>query len=176
MAVVGSVGVAVTNQLVDVTNRRRGLESRPPAPAAQESHEPSPQYGAPGPARRPADRERGKTLTPTRSGASLSKRSSRSQYSQVVTPSSGLSFLSFARRLASSQLLRQVFSSSPRQPFSLWPRLQPELAIPAWAVSACDGGHGAAPGCAQLLLLSASECLYLFGARHRGIPESFWWS
>ena len=45
------------------------------------------------------------------------------------------------------------------------------MAIPSWAV--CDGGHGSAAGCAQLLLPSAAERLYLFGARPQGIPESF---
>ena len=43
----------------------------------------------------------------------------------------------------------------------------------AWAVSPCDGGHGAAAGCAQLLLPFAAECLQLFGALLQGIPESF---
>ena len=109
----------------------------------------------------------------------------------------GLSFPSFGRRVTFSELLRQVFSlwlrqvsslwlrqvfsfwlrqvSSLwlRQVFSLWPRLQPEPAIPAAAVSECDGGHGAAAGCARLLLPSAAECLQGFGARPRGIPESF---
>ena len=115
----------------------------------------------------------------------------------IVTPSCGLSFPSFGRRVTFSELLRQVSSfwlrqvssfwlrqvfslwlrqvSSlwPRQIFSLWPRLQPEPAIPAAAVSECDGGHGAAAGCARLLLPSAAQCLHGFGARPRGIPESF---
>src|ERR1022692_2683678 len=69
--------------------------------------------------------------------------------------------------------LRQVFSFWLRQVFSLWPRLQPEPAIPAAAVSECDGGHGAAAGCARLLLPSAAAALQGFGARPRGIPESF---
>src|ERR1035437_2052435 len=48
------------------------------------------------------------------------------------------------------------------------------MAIPAWAVSQCDGDHGAAAGCAQLLLPSAAERLYLFGAHPQGMPESFY--
>ena len=43
----------------------------------------------------------------------------------------------------------------------------------AWAVSSCDGGHGAAAGCAQLLLRFAAECLQLFGALLQDIRESF---
>jgi hypothetical protein len=115
----------------------------------------------------------------------------------IVTPSYGLSFPSFGRRVTFSELLRrvssfwlrqvssfwlrqvssfwlrQVFSLWLRRVSSLWPRLQPEPAIPAAAVSECDGGHGAAAGCARLLLPSAAECLQGFGARPRGIPESF---
>ncbi len=129
----------------------------------------------------------------------------RKDHAGIVTPSGGLSFPSFGRRVAFSELprqvssfwlrrvssfwlrqvssfwLRQVFSLWPRQVFSLWPRqvfslwpqLQPEPAIPASAVSECDGGHGAAAGCARLLLPSAAQCLHGFGARPRGIPESF---
>src|SRR5450756_2880755 len=37
------------------------------------------------------------------------------------------------------------------------------MAIPAWAVSQCDGGHGSAVGCARLLLPSAAERRNLFG-------------
>ena len=48
------------------------------------------------------------------------------------------------------------------------------MANPAWVVSRCDGGHDAATGCAQLLLPSATERLYLFGDRPQGMPESFW--
>jgi hypothetical protein len=84
-----------------------------------------------------------------------------------------LSLPSFGRRSSFSELLQQVFSFSLREFSSLWSRLQPEPAIPAWAVSVCDGGHGAATGCAQLLLPSAAQCLRGFGARPQGIPESF---
>ena len=153
----------------------------------------------------------------------------RKDHAGIVTPSCGLSFPSFGRRVTFSELLRQVFSLWlrqafsfwlrqafslwPRQAFSLWPRrafsfwlrqvssfwlrqvfslwlrqvssfwlqqifslwpwLQPGPAIPAAAVSECDGGHGAAAGCARLLLPSAAQCLHGFGARPRGIPESF---
>ena len=105
----------------------------------------------------------------------------RKDHAGIVTPSGGLSFPSFGRRVAFSELprqvssfwLRRVSSFWLRQVFSLWPRLQPEPAIPASAVSECDGGHGAAAGCARLLLPSAAECLHGFGARPRGIPESF---
>ena len=100
-----------------------------------------------------------------------------------------LSLPSFERRLVFSKLLgqvflfwlqqvsslwlRQVFSFSLREFSSLWSRLQPWPAIPAWAPSECDGVHGAAIGCAQLLLPSVAECLHCFGARPQGIPESF---
>jgi hypothetical protein len=47
------------------------------------------------------------------------------------------------------------------------------MAIPSWAVSQCDGGHGSAAGCERLLLPYAAERLYLFGARPQGMPESF---
>src|ERR1700737_992041 len=68
--------------------------------------------------------------------------------------SCGLSLTpSFARRVAFSELLRQLFS--------LRLRLQPEIAIPDWAVSQCDGGHGAAAGCAQLLRPSVAERLHV---------------
>ena len=136
----------------------------------------------------------GTCCTPTRIGMDLSSNpenrvtADRKDHARIVTPSCGLSFPTFARLVAFSELqqalsfwLRQVFSPSPRlafslwlrQVFSLWPPLQPEPAIPAWAVSECDGGHGAAAGCAQLLLRSAAECLHGFGARPRGIRESF---
>jgi hypothetical protein len=82
-----------------------------------------------------------------------------------VTPSCGLSSPSFARCVAFFEMLLQFFS--------LWVRLHPQMAIPAWAVSKCDGGHGAAAGCAQLLLPYAAERLYLFGARPQDMPESF---
>jgi hypothetical protein len=66
------------------------------------------------------------------------------------------------------------FSELRRQVFLLWLlRLQPEVVIPAWAVSPCDGGHAAAAECAQLLLPSAPGLLYLFGVRPQGMPESF---
>jgi len=41
------------------------------------------------------------------------------------------------------------------------------------AVSQCDGGHGVEAGCGQLLLPSAAERFYLFGALLQGMPESF---
>jgi hypothetical protein len=47
------------------------------------------------------------------------------------------------------------------------------MAIPAWTVSKCDGGHDSEAGCERPLLLYAAECLWLFGARPQGIPESF---
>ena len=47
------------------------------------------------------------------------------------------------------------------------------MAIPAWAVSQCDGGHVEEAGCGQLLLPSAAERFYLFGALLQGMPESF---
>jgi hypothetical protein len=47
------------------------------------------------------------------------------------------------------------------------------MAIPAWTVSQCDGGHGVEAGGEQLLLPSAAERRYLFGALPQGIPESF---
>jgi|ERR1017187_2257688 hypothetical protein len=84
-----------------------------------------------------------------------------------------LSLPSFGRRLAFSGLLRQVFSFLLREFSSLWSRLQPEPAIPAWAVSECDGGHDAAIGCEQLLLPSAAQCLRGLGVRPQGILESF---
>jgi hypothetical protein len=78
----------------------------------------------------------------------------------------------FARCLTFSEMLPQFFS--------FWVRLQAEMAIPAWAVSQCDGGHGAAAGCAQVLLPSGAESLQVFGARPQGMPESCpqdmaWW-
>ena len=82
-----------------------------------------------------------------------------------VTPPCALSSPSFARCVPFSEMLPQFFS--------LWLRLQPEMAIPAWAVLQGDGGHGSAAGCEQLLLPSAAERLYLFGARPQGMPESF---
>ena len=66
-----------------------------------------------------------------------------------------------------------AFSVLLRQFVSLCLQHQPEVAIPAWAVSQCDGGRGAPGGCAQLLLPSAAERLYVFRARPQGIPESF---
>src|SRR5580704_17714935 len=54
---------------------------------------------------------------------------------------------------------RRTHVYRPRLFFSLWLRLQPEMAIPAWAVSQGDGGHGAAAGCAQPVLPSAAERL-----------------
>jgi hypothetical protein len=50
-----------------------------------------------------------------------------------------------------------AFSELLQQFFSLWLGLHPEMAIPAWAVWPCDGGHGVAAGCAQLLLPSAAQ-------------------
>src|SRR5664279_1221488 len=47
------------------------------------------------------------------------------------------------------------------------------MAIPAWAVSQCDDGHGSVVGCARLLLPSAAERRNLFVARLLGMPESF---
>ena len=47
------------------------------------------------------------------------------------------------------------------------------MAIPAWAASQCDDGHGSAVGCAQLLLQSAVDRLYSFGVRLLDMPESF---
>src|ERR1700684_46756 len=107
----------------------------------------------------------------------------------ILTPSCGFSFPSFGRRLAFSELLRQVvwswsqqisslwlrqvFSFSLDEFSSVWPRLQPEPAIPAWAVSECDGGHGAAIRCWQLLLPSAAQYVRDFGVRPQGILESF---
>ena len=82
-----------------------------------------------------------------------------------VMPSCGVSLPSFSRRVAFSELLRHLFP--------LWLRLQPEMAIPAWAVSQCDGGHGAAAGCVQLLRPTAAQCHYVFGARPQGTSESF---
>ncbi len=55
-----------------------------------------------------------------------------------------LSSPSFARFVAFSEMMLPQF-------FSLWVRLQPQAAVPAWAVSRCDDGHGAAAGCAQPL-------------------------
>jgi hypothetical protein len=81
-----------------------------------------------------------------------------------VTPSCGLWLPSFARHVAFFELLRQSFSPCLR--------LQPGMAIPPWAFSQCDGGHGAAAGCAQLLLLFAADRRCVFGARPQGIPES----
>ena len=137
----------------------------------------------------------GTCCTPTRIGMDLSSSpenrvaADRKDHARIVTPSCGLSFPTFAVLSAFSELLlqvlsfwlRQVFSPSPRQAFSLWlrqvfslwPRFQLAPAIPAWAVSECDGGHVAAAGCAQLLPPSAAECLHGFGARPRGIRESF---
>jgi hypothetical protein len=77
-----------------------------------------------------------------------------------ITPSCGFSLSSFAQPGAFLELKRQLFS------FCLL--LQPEMAIPACAVSQCDGGHGAAAECAQLLLQSAADRLYVFGARPQG--------
>jgi Enoyl-(Acyl carrier protein) reductase len=39
------------------------------------------------------------------------------------------------------------------------------MAIPAWAVSQYDGGHGSEAGCARFLRPCVGERLYLFGAR-----------
>src|ERR1039457_3205184 len=88
----------------------------------------------------------------------------RPSSANTVTPSCGLSLPSFARPVAFYEQIRQFFS--------LCLRLVPEIAVPAWAVSQCDGGHGAAVGCAQLLLPSAADRLCFFGARPQGIPES----
>jgi hypothetical protein len=57
--------------------------------------------------------------------------------------------------------------------FSLWVRLQLQIAIPAWTVSQSGGGHGAAVGCAQLLLASGVEHPCVFGARPQGMLGSF---
>src|ERR1700676_3514169 len=46
------------------------------------------------------------------------------------------------------------------------------MAIPAWAVSQCDGGHGVEAGCGRLLLPSAAERFHLFwrsSSRYAGI-------
>ena len=70
--------------------------------------------------------------------------------------------------MVSCEPQRRFFSFS----FS-WLLLLLEIATAAWAVSPCDDGHGAAAGCAQLLLPFADECLQLFGVLLQGIPESF---
>ena len=81
----------------------------------------------------------------------------------TVTRSCGLSLTSFARPVAFSELLWF---------FSFFVSLQLGMAIPVRAVSPCDGGHGAAAGCAQLLLPYAADRLCFFGARPQGMPES----
>jgi hypothetical protein len=89
----------------------------------------------------------------------------RFRRANTVKRSCGLSLPSFAWPAVFSELLWQ-FSSS-------WVSLQFEMAIPALAVSSCDGGHGATAGCAQLLLPSAVGRLFFFGARPQGMRESF---
>lgn len=101
----------------------------------------------------------------------------------AVMPPCGISLPSFARRVFFVEVLRQltfsgllrrvVCSAVLRQFFSLWLGLQPEMAIPAWAVSQCDGGRAAAAGCAQFLQPSVTHRRHAFEARPQGIPESF---
>jgi hypothetical protein len=83
-------------------------------------------------------------------------------------PSCEVSLPSFSRRVAFSELSRQLFS--------VWLRLLPEMAIPAWAVWQCDGGHGAAAECVQLLRPAVAQCHYVFGARPQDTSQSFWLS
>ena len=83
---------------------------------------------------------------------------------EVMQPC-GLSWPSLAECVACSGLVPQLFS------VRVW--RQPWLAIPASAVSQCDGGRGSEAGSARLLLPHVAQHLFLFGALPQGIPESF---